>query len=139
MFFLYWQHLIICEICYMCPLTNCHIWLIFATPLMGDEPPPPEWQSICVLTHTWRILGLPSGPHQYLCVVCLKTFRIGLSNFAYLSHIIHITIFPILANLCGLPSHHTAGFPTSKAISPNPRPANSQKSVWKKEQIFSFR
>ena len=49
------------------------------------------------------------------------------------------TIFPILANLCGLPSHHTAGFPTSKAISPNPRQANSQKSVWKKEQIFSFR
>ena len=89
MLFLYWQHLIICEICYMCPLTNCHIWLIFATPLMGDEPPPPEWQPICVLTHTWRILGLPSGPHQYLCVVCLKIFRIGLSNFAYLFHIIH--------------------------------------------------
>ena len=89
MLFLYWQHLIICEICYMCPLTNCHIWLIFATPLMGDEPPPLECQPICVLTHTWRILGLPSGPHQYLCVVCLKTFRIGLSNFAYLFHIIH--------------------------------------------------
>ena len=96
----------------MCPLTNCHIWLIFATPLMGDEPPPPECQPICVLTHTCRILGLPSGPHQYLCVVCLKTFRIGLFNFAYLSHIIHN-----ISNTC----QSVAYLPITQQASPLPR------------------
>ena len=90
MLFLYWQHLIICEICYMCPLTNCHIWLIFATPLMGDEPPPPRVAAnLCSHTHMANIGPPIRAPSIFVCVVCLKTFRIGLSNFAYLFHIIH--------------------------------------------------
>ena len=35
------------------PLINCHICLIFATPLMGDEPPPGVAPNLCPqLTHT---------------------------------------------------------------------------------------
>ena len=57
-------------------------------------------------------MGLPSGPHQYLCVVCLKTFCIGLSNFAYLFHIIHN-----ISNTC----QSVAYLPITQQASPLPR------------------
>ena len=96
----------------MCPLTNCHIWLIFATPLMGDEPPPPEWQPICVLTHMAYIGPPIRAPSIFVCVVCLKTFRIGLFNFAYLFHIIHN-----ISNTC----QSVAYLPITQQASPLPR------------------
>ena len=123
----------------MCPLTNCHIWLIFATPLMGDEPPPPEWQPICVLTHMANIGPPIRAPSIFVCVVCLKPFRIGLSNFAYLFHIIHN-----ISNTC----QSVAYLPITQQASPLPRqylqtqdnqPQDKQPKVClEKKLIFCF-
>ena len=98
--------------------------------------PPRVAANLCSHTHMANIGPPIRAPSIFVCVVCLKTFRIGLSNFAYLFHIIHN-----ISNTCQsvwltFPSH--SRLPHFQGNISKPKTSKQPKVCLEKKLIFCF-